>query len=171
MMFASSLLAVILVGTLGLLAWLAMAERREMASTHAEIESLEARLAQIGAEQASLEGLVRRPDNAEVLERSVFLNVLLARKGISWTRIFNDLEGVMPHNVRLISVRPQLGPGNQILLDMFVGAQTAEPVIDLLKRLENSPQFGSTEVHNLLPPSQTDPLFRYRISVNYAQKF
>jgi hypothetical protein len=30
--------------------------------------------------------------------------------------------------------------------------------------------FGATAVHSSLPPAQTEPLFRYRISVNYAQK-
>ena len=37
-------------------------------------------------------------------------------------------------------------------------------------RLEASPQFGATQVNNWLPPSQTEPLYRYRVSVNYAQK-
>jgi len=36
--------------------------------------------------------------------------------------------------------------------------------------LENSPAFGLTEVHNFLPPSQTEPLYRYRVTVNYGQK-
>ena len=41
-----------------------------------------------------------------MLERSVFLNALLYRKGISWTRIFADLEKVVPHNVRIMSDPP-----------------------------------------------------------------
>ena len=48
------------------------------------------------AEQAQLDAVLRKPENAEVLERSVFLNALLVRKGISWTRIFADLEKVLP---------------------------------------------------------------------------
>ena len=111
-----------------------------------------------------------RPENARVFDEVLFINSLLYRKGISWTRIFSDLEEVVPHNVRLISVRPQVNAQNQILLEMVVGAQSQVPVIDMLKRMENSALFGATAVHNWLPPAQTEPLYRYRVSVNYAQK-
>ena len=42
-----------------------------------------------------MENVLRQPQNAEVLDRSVFLNDLLMRKGVSWTRIFSDLENVL----------------------------------------------------------------------------
>jgi type IV pilus assembly protein PilN len=105
-----------------------------------------------------------------VLERSLFLNALLFRKGISWTRIFADLEQTLPHNVRLISIRPFVNAQNQITLEMNVGAESPEPIIALLKALEESPLFGSVYQHTSLPPSQSEPLYRYRVSVNYAQK-
>jgi type IV pilus assembly protein PilN len=105
-----------------------------------------------------------------VLQRSLFLNSLLYAKGISWTRLFNDLEKVMPHNVRLISIRPQANSQNEVLLDMVVGAESAGPVIRMLTELENSPVFGATMVHNYFPPSQSEPLMRYRVSVSYVQK-
>ena len=47
-------------------------------------------------EQARQDAILRQPENAEVLERSLFLNALLYRKGISWTRIFADLEKSFP---------------------------------------------------------------------------
>ncbi len=123
------------------------------------------------AEQAKLDGTLRRPENAEVLERSVMLNTLIERKGISWTRIFSDLEKVMPYNVRLIYIRlPQVNASNQVTLDMVVGAQNPAPLQDLLKKLEASPLFGPVAVSTYLPPSQNEPLYRYRVSVNYAQK-
>ncbi|MBI3470049.1 MAG: hypothetical protein HY013_01680 [Candidatus Solibacter usitatus] len=89
---------------------------------------------------------------------------------ISWTRIFGELEQVLPHNVRIISVRPQVTPQNEIYLEMVVGSLAPEPIIEMLMRLESSEQFGATLVNNWLPPSQTEPLYRYRVSVNYAQK-
>jgi len=39
------------------------------------------------------------------MERSLFLNALIDRKAISWTKLFADLEKVVPYNVRLVSVR------------------------------------------------------------------
>jgi Tfp pilus assembly protein PilN len=170
-MFAGSVaVCVVMLGSLAFLIWLAVTEHGLMADTRAEVARMESQLNQVQAETARLEAAMRRPDNAEALERSLFLNGLLARKGISWTKIFGDLESVMPHNVRLVSIRPQVTPQNQIVLEMVVGAQSPEPVIELLRQLEASALFGSTMVYTGLPPSQTDPLYRYRISVNYAQK-
>ena len=53
---------------------------------------------------------------------------------------------------------------------MTVGAESPEPVIDLLKKLADSRLFGPAYLHSSLPPSQTEPLYRYRVSVTYAQK-
>ena len=53
---------------------------------------------------------------------------------------------------------------------MTVGAESPAPVVDLLTRLESSEVFGATTVYSFLPPSQSDPLYRYRVSVNYGQK-
>lgn len=167
---ASTAIAVLLTLVLALLSYLAIDDRNQMRGIREAIDKTERQLTTISAEQAKLETAIRKPENAEVFERSILLNVLLARKGISWTRLFSDLEQVLPHNVRLVSIRPQVNGQNAIVLDMVVGAQSPEPVIDLLKRLEDSKLFSSASLASSLPPSQTDPLFRYRVSVNYAQK-
>ena len=170
MVAATILVGVLLSGSLGLLAYLAAIERERMADTRAAVTKLEAEVRALGTAQSRLEAVARRPENAEVLERSLLLNTLLQRKGISWTKIFSDLEDVIPHNVRLVSVRPEVNGQNEISLQMVVGATSSEPVLGLLMSLEKSPQFGPTSLHNWLPPSQNEPLYRYRVSVSYAQK-
>src|SRR5581483_3114215 len=147
------------------------AERHQASGIRIEIEQQNRRLRAIAAQQAELNATLRRPENAEVLQRSLFLNTLIQRKAISWTKIFADLEKVMPYNVRVVSVRlPEVDSNNQILLDMVVGAQTVPPILELFKRLEDSPQFGNTSVQSSAPPSQTDPYYRYHVTVTYAQK-
>lgn len=150
---------------------LIFSQRNELKGERKEIAELDGKLQQINKEQASIDGQLRRPDNEVVFERNVLLNTLIDRKSISWTRIFADLERVLPGSVRLISVRlPQITNQNQVLLDMVVGAQEQGPVLDLLRRFESSPVFGATTVHSFLPPSQNEPLYRYRVSVNYTQQ-
>jgi hypothetical protein len=56
------------------------------------------------------------------------------------------------------------------MLDMVVGAESEPPVIQFLVRLENAPQFGMTTPHNRMPPTQSEPLLRWRFSTNYTQK-
>src|SRR5260370_23067538 len=65
--------------------------RRQAADIRHTIDRLNAQLRTIGTEQAKLNATLRLPENAEVLERSLFLNTLIDRKAISWTKIFSDL--------------------------------------------------------------------------------
>lgn len=142
----------------------AASESREMLSR------IETQLISLRSRQSSLEAELRKPANAEVLERSVFLNTLLQRKGISWTQLFGDLETVFPGTVRLVAIRPYVTNQNHVQLEMVVGAQDPKPVIELLTKMESSPLFGHVNLLNSQPPTQNEPLFRYRVSVNYAQK-
>jgi len=149
-------------------------ESGQVAETRKEIARLESQIAKVSAEQARQDAILRKPENAEVLERSLFLNTLLYRKGISWTKIFADLEKVVPYNARIMTIRPTLvGQGvgqGRVSLDMTIGAESPGPVIEILKNLESSPAFGEVYSHSLLPPTQSDKLYRCRVSVNYAQK-
>lgn len=149
---------------------LAFGYRDDAKEARVGVERARGDLTKLEAEQARLEGVLRRPENGEVIERSVFLNQLLLRKGISWTRIFSSLEQVVPGNVRLVNIRPQVTGENNVQLDMVVGSQTPEPVIEMLMKMEASPLFGATQVTSILPPSQTEPLYRYRVMVNYTQR-
>ncbi len=166
----ASLAAGLLAVTLGLLVLMIVNERQAKSDLVAAIAQTEKQVAGMASEQATLEASMRKVENADVLERSVFLNTLIARKGISWSRLFADLEQVMPHNVRLVALRPQANAKNEIQLEMTVAAQSIEPVIDLLKRMESSTVFTVPSMATMLPPSQSEPLYRYRVSVNYAQK-
>jgi type IV pilus assembly protein PilN len=164
---AVALLAVALCGLLYLIA----VDRSRSGDTRAQVNRLNQELTAISTEQARLDATLRQPANASILERSLLLNTLVERKSVSWTKIFADLEAVMPPNVRLIQVRlPQIDSRNQVLLDMVVGSQSPEPVITFLKQLQSSPRFGPATVHNSAPPTDNEPLYRYRVSVNYAQK-
>ena len=169
MLVGSSVVAVLLLATLGVLISLYLTDRAQQADVRGDIARLETSIGKASAEQANLDSVLRRPENAEVLERSVFLNELLYRKGISWTKIFEDLQSVVPYNVRLIAVRPFVIGQGQVSLDMTVGAETVAPVIDLMKNLENSKVFGHVYSRTLQPPTQTDKMYRCRLSVNYAQ--
>ena len=82
--------------------------------TRAAVAKLNSELRAITAEQAKLDSTLHLPMNAEVLERSLFLNSLIQRKAISWTKLYADIEGVKPDNVRLVQVRlPQINPATK----------------------------------------------------------
>jgi hypothetical protein len=173
MLVATAALGLLLAILLGVEVKTITSERHQGADIHVTINRLNGQLRGITAEQAKLNALLRRPENAEVLERSLFLNGLIDRKSISWTRLFADLEKVVPYNVRLVSVRlPEVDSENHVLLDMVVGAKEVPAILELVRHLEASPQFGAIpiNVQSGTPPSQTDPFYRYHVVVSYAQK-
>ena len=143
--------------------------RRQISAERAQLQTLQAR-------PSGYSAVLAKPGNADVFARNVFLNELIARRAVSWTLVFRDLEKILPANMRLIGIRlPQVAGEdvngtNRVQLDMIVGTDKPDSVIDLLKRLESSDLFGAAQVINQQPPTQNEPQYRYRITVAYAQK-
>jgi type IV pilus assembly protein PilN len=171
MLVASGACAVLLMGLLALQVFLIRDGRDRARDARVGVAQLSEQLRAVGDEQGRIEQNLRRPENSQVFERSLLLNALVERKSISWTRIFADLESVKPYNVRVIQVRlPKISSQQEVSLDMTVGAQDYHPVSEFMSNLADSPLFGPVSLHDFVPPSQTQPLYQYRLSVNYAQK-
>jgi hypothetical protein len=77
---------------------------------------------------------------------------------------------VLPHNVRIASIRPQLNGRNELSLEMVVAADSAEPIIDFVSKLEGSDVFGDVTQTAQVPPTQNDPFVRFHLTVTYDQK-
>jgi Tfp pilus assembly protein PilN len=170
MVAASIAVCVLLVATLGALLSLILLDRAQLVDVRADLNRLNRQIRTVNAEQAKLDAVLRRPENTEVLERSVLLNQILYRKGISWTKILEDLGATLPYNVQIINIRPFVNKDNKVTLDMQVAAQTEGAIIEFLKALESSPLFEEASAPTSQAPTQTEPLFRSRVMVNYAQK-
>jgi len=169
-LIALGLATALLVVTLAVEARVILRERDAARNDREALVRLDTQLRTLDGDYNRMAAQLHRPASTAVIDRSAFLNVLLQRKGISWTRLFSDLEAVFPAAVRLVAVRPYLTADNQVQLDMVVGAAAPEPVIQLIQKLEGSPVFGATSLLSSQPPSQNEPLYRYRVSVSYAQK-
>jgi Tfp pilus assembly protein PilN len=170
MIVASVAVGVLLVFSLGTLITLAIADRNQMGDVRRDVARLNQQILEATKAKAESDAVLRQPANAEVLERSVFLNTLLFRKGISWTRLLADLEKTMPPNVRVLNIRPFLTGRNQVTLDLTVGAEGPDATNTLYTSLESSSLFSGLFQTSYQPPTQAEPLHRYRFTVNYAQK-
>jgi Tfp pilus assembly protein PilN len=170
MLVASAAVGILLCISLVVLIGLIVADRSSMNESRKVIARVQARMAQTNAAQVQLDARMRLPENATVLYRSLMFNQLIRRKGISWTRIFSDLEKVLPYNVRIAAIRPQLNGRNQLSLEMVVAAQTAEPIIEFVGKLEGSDVFGDVSQTAQVPATQNDPFIRFHLNVTYDQK-
>jgi len=167
-----AVLTVILLVIAGLI-WHSRAQASRIRS---EIAQEQAQLQSLRGEQGRYQSVLRRPSNAGVFSRSVFLNELISRRSVSWTRVFEDLATVMPPTVRIGTIRlpqtpaEQSGGVNRVQLDVTLGAERPDSVIQLLTNLQASPLFGAVTVVSQFPPTQNEPLYKYRLTVSYGQK-
>lgn len=169
-LLASAAVGVVLTLTLGGLVYLFLADRAQSAELRGEVARLDRLISASSAEQARLDAILRQPENSTVLERSVFINTLLYHKGISWSRLFSDLENTVPYNVKLVSLVPSLNAENKVVLDITVAADNPEALVGFALAMEKSPAFRDVYIHNNQPPTQAEPFYRVRVTVNYAQK-
>src|SRR5213075_2117277 len=77
-----------------------------------QISKLEAQLTAYDQEKGRAEALLNQPQNRVIRDRSRFLNSLFQRKAFSWTRVFEDLERVMPAHLHVVSIHPDMSSDN-----------------------------------------------------------
>lgn len=170
MILASLAVSVVLVCTLSLLIYLALQDRAQMAGVRHDVARLHREITAVSSQQAGYDTVLRKPENALVLDTTVFLNYLIYHKAISWSHIFSDLEKTVPYNVKIVSLRPSINAQNQVVLDINAGAESSQALIDLLKSLESSSVFSQVYSKTIQQPTQAEPLYRCHVTVNYAQK-
>ena len=110
------------------------------------INELQREIAERDAERARAQAFLDRPANRSTRDQSQFLNSMIERKGFSWTRVFEDLEQVMPSNLHVVYLRPEMNEQNQMLLQMRVAGDTRAGAIELVHRMEQSRHFQGTQL-------------------------
>ncbi len=170
MIVASTLVCLLLVVSLGVLIHLANEDTRQMGDVRQEVSALRKQVQTVNDQQAKLNAVIHQPQNETVLERSVFINTLLLRKGISWNQIFNDLEKTIPYNVKLTRILPSVDDQGRVTLDMTLASESSVNMVGALKAFAENPLFGAVVAKGTIPPTQTEPLYRYAMAVTYAQK-
>jgi type IV pilus assembly protein PilN len=113
---------------------------------HAAIANFRAEIAQRDQTRLLAEAYLNRPENRSTRDQSQFINELIERKSLSWTRVLEDLEKVMPARVHLVSIQPELDDDNQLVLKMVVGGDSRDKAIELAQRMEESKHFAQTYI-------------------------
>jgi type IV pilus assembly protein PilN len=111
-----------------------------------EIARLEAQIADRDQERAQAQAFLDLAANRSTRDQSQFLNGLIQRKSFSWTRVFEELELVVPRNLHVVSLRPELNEQNQMELEMKVACDTRAAAVELVQRMEGSKHFQGAQV-------------------------
>jgi Tfp pilus assembly protein PilN len=111
----------------------------------------EARNAQVdvdvlGHQIDELDAKLSRPEAVDKLSEIQFLNGIIARKAFPWTRIFSDLEELMPETVHLVSLRPDVADNGTALLHIDVRARSVADWAKFAAALQSVPAFDDLVV-------------------------
>lgn len=98
------------------------------------------------AEQARAQATLNLPQNRTMRDRSEFLNDLFERKAFSWTKVFEELERIMPARLHVVSIRPDLSPDNQITINLTVAGESRDRALELVRKMESSEHFQRTQI-------------------------
>jgi type IV pilus assembly protein PilN len=129
------------------LVWMAVSTWRESRDVNARIAVLQSELAALDRQHDEALSILRLPQNSSVVDTSKFLNGLIARKSFSWTRVFMQLEEIMPPKLHVVSIVPELQPKtNTVEVHLTVAGTSREAAVELVKRLEQSPSFRSARI-------------------------
>ena len=101
----------------------------------------------LGKRVAELETPLNRPESTAKLNEIGFLNHLILRKNLSWTKLFAVLEEIVPNNVHFTNLTPNIGADGTVTLSLGVRARSIADVTEFVKRVETSPLFANVIVN------------------------
>jgi type IV pilus assembly protein PilN len=112
---------------------------RQLSEVRQEIDGL-------NREEAQARAILTKPQNRDVAEQSEFLNQLFARKALSWTRIFTEMERIMPYDLHVVSMKPEYTRTNDLMVRIMVATGSRGRAVELVRHMEKSNHFRQVEI-------------------------
>jgi Tfp pilus assembly protein PilN len=137
---------------------------------------VESEMRELQASQKEMRAWLQTPQVTQIRKRAALLNALISQKSLSWTRMFQDLEATLPAGARITSITPgEKGASagqEQPELKLTVAAATITPIIEFIKRMEDSPQFANPIVGDQRFPNDSgkDGDIKISLVTRYVQK-
>ena len=134
-----------------------LARRNDLEARHGNIES---------AVRSDISALSKIPWRS--LEARVnATNVVLREHAFSWLRMLDDIERVMPYEVRLTQIMPSVS-NTGVVLSFEVVARNRDAMLDFLDNLIADPRFEKTTPGTEQTPEESDAGdYLLRMRVNY----
>lgn len=142
----SSALGVVALAAMLLLALHAVHARRANREMRTEIDHSREQIRRSLLQQGSLRDAFKSPQNVEALKRAQFLNGLIEARTFPWTKMFADLEQILPPGVRVTSITPQMDKEGHVKVALTVKAVNDEQALKFLNSLDASPVFSQVHV-------------------------
>jgi len=136
---ALGVIAVLLVGYI-------IYQRGHTRSINRQLAAVQQQINALDREEAQARAILNKPVNKEIAEQSDFLNELFARKALSWTRIFSELEKIVPGDLHVVSMKPEYTKTNDLVLHVVVATDSRARAVELMRHMEKSNHFRQAQV-------------------------
>lgn len=165
--------AVLLAAVIGFTAWNVHTEvvaTDKLKALQADLGSVERQLAELDRREGEAVSGARQFDPKIMQVQAEKANDIILRRGLSWTRLFNTLEKVVPYEVRMTTIHPVYGTGGGSRDPVFEGvvpvtvegfAQSLESFLELERALIVDPHFANVEpVRTESPQGSAEIMFQ-----------
>ncbi|MBI1737993.1 MAG: hypothetical protein HYR58_01955 [Acidobacteria bacterium] len=120
-----------------------------------EMADLNRKMRDFREQRKDLDEFFKRPETKKIMDRAAFLNALIEQRSFPWTKMFTDLERMLPEGVRVVSISPRMA-GGRVEVKLNVGAQTDEGKLKLIETLEKSTEFERIQVVSESRPTRAE---------------
>ena len=139
-----------LIAGLGIVAMLLVGyilyQRAHSRSINRQLAQVQQQIDALDHEEAQARVILNKPANRVIADQSDFLNDLFARKSLSWTHIFTEMEKIMPPSLHVVSMKPEYTKTNDLVVHMVVATDSRDRAVELVKHMEKSNHFRNSQV-------------------------
>lgn len=138
--------------------------KHETASTRAKIAEAEVQARRERERAQAVQHRLSNLDLARLDAQTRYINERLAERAFSWSTLLDELESVLPDDVRLISIAPAFVPSGPIKLTLQLQSRSANGMVETINRMHRDPQFARP-----FPSSEamTGETFDFNMTVDY----
>jgi hypothetical protein len=117
--------------------------KHDTRSTSGKIDTIEAKIRDERQKQETAQRRLRNLDLATLDAQTRFINAKLSERAFSWSTLLDELESILPSDVRLITVAPTFNPDGSIQLGLDFEAKGPQGMIATINRINADPQFAN----------------------------
>jgi type IV pilus assembly protein PilN len=149
---SASLSAFVAAVVFAALGWHVYSVRRAATEVLARTARINEERAEFEAKRRELERYFKQKSIADIHDRAAFINGIIAVRSFNWTKMFMDLERILPGGVRIISVEPKQDSGH-VELTLTFGAAGDDVKLQFIHALETSKQFSEVQIRSDVTPT------------------
>lgn len=111
-----------------------------------QLSDVQRQIQALDNEESQARAILNKPANRVVADQSDFLNQLFARKSLSWTRLFTEMEKIVPPGLHVVSMKPEYTKTNDVVLHVVVATDSRERAVELVRHMEKSTHLRQAQI-------------------------